>query len=390
MIVTETAPATSTGLGLLRSNLGKKNIPSLDGLRAVSVTLVVLLHRGVPFVPNVHGVLTFFVLSGFLITWLLLNESEETGSVSVKNFYIRRALRIFPAFYVFWFVSLGFHLLTRGSLNHAGWVDYLMSFLYLSDYRHTPTHMHPLLGHTWSLSVEEQFYLIWPLTFLLFRRDLRKLTWILVALIGAVYVYRNILFFGFHVGEGHLHFAFDSRADHLFIGCLLAVLLKRGVLDDFWNAVVSKPWTPGITLALLIGSIALGFRLGYPYKYAVGFSLDAILIAIFLVQVVALGASTLWSWLNWSSIRFIGRISYPLYLYHTFGTEVGQYVLRGFQMRVTVPAEIVLSLLMAGTSYFVVERPFLRLKSRMRRMEAPCTLNTPEGTTKLLLRFERR
>jgi len=371
MIVTESVPTTSTGIELLRSNLRKSNIPSLDGLRAISVTLVILLHKGVPYVPNVHGVLTFFVLSGFLITWLLLNESERTGTVSIRNFYLRRALRIFPAFYVFWFLSLGFRLLTHGSLSHAGWIDYGMAFFYISDYRHTPAHMQPLIGHTWSLSVEEKFYLIWPLTFLLFQRDLRKLTWILIAVIGAVYIYRNILFFGFHVGEGHLHFSFDSRADHLFIGCLLAILLKREALDGFWSAIISQPWMPVITLALLIGSIALGFRYRYPYKYAVGFSLDAILIAIFLVQVVALAGSPLWSWLNWPSVRFIGRISYPLYLYHTFATELTQYLFHGFKVRFTAPAGVLVGVLIASGSYFVVEKPFLRLKSRMQRMEAP-------------------
>ncbi len=365
------AQETSTpGTTLLSSNLQQKNIPSLDGLRAISVALVILLHDGVPYVPNTHGVLTFFVLSGFLITWLLLKESERTGAVSIKAFYIRRTLRIFPAFYVFWIVSVCFYLYTRGMPTRDAVLDYLAAFFYLGDYRHTVGHMRPVLGHTWSLGVEEKFYLLWPWIFLVFQRDLRKLTAILVALIAAIYVYRNILFFGFHVGEGHLHFAFDTRADHLFIGCLFAVLLKRGALRSFWSAITSRAWAPVVTLALLVGSITLGNLYHYSYKYAVGFSLDAFLIAIFLVQVVALGESRLWGWLNWPVTRYIGIISYPLYLYHQLAAEATAKLLHGYRQRWITPAGVIAALLLASISYFVVEKPFLALKSRLNRGEA--------------------
>src|SRR5437879_13527932 len=90
----------------LSTSLSQKKIPSLDGLRAVAVLLVICHHLHVPFFPEGRGVLTFFVLSGFLITWMMLKESERTGDVSILNFYIRRILRIFPALYVFVSVSL--------------------------------------------------------------------------------------------------------------------------------------------------------------------------------------------------------------------------------------------------------------------------------------------
>src|ERR1700722_9019127 len=358
------------GKSLLSANLQQRTIPSLDGLRTISVALVILLHDGVPYVPDTHGVLTFFVLSGFLITWLLLKESERTGGVSIKDFYIRRTLRIFPAFYVFWIVAVFFYLLTRGIPGRGVVLDYLAAFFYLGDYRHTARHMQPALGHTWSLGVEEKFYLLWPWIFLVFQRDLRKLTAILVVLIAVIYVYRNILFFGFHVGEGHLHFAFDTRADHLFIGCLLAVLLKRGGWRGFWSAITPRTWGPTVTLALLVGSIALGNRYGYSYKYAMGFSLDAFLIAILLAQVVALGGSWLWGWLNWPVTRYVGIISYPLYLYHQLAAQVTARLLHGYRQRWITPLGVVSAVLLASVSYHVVEKPFLALKSRLNRVEA--------------------
>ncbi|HSR06312.1 MAG TPA: acyltransferase, partial [Bryobacteraceae bacterium] len=90
--------------GALRANLAKRHMPSLDGLRAIAAFLVVFYHAGVAWSPGGLGVLTFFVLSGFLITWLLLKEEEQSGTISLKSFYIRRSLRIFPAFYAYWFL----------------------------------------------------------------------------------------------------------------------------------------------------------------------------------------------------------------------------------------------------------------------------------------------
>jgi peptidoglycan/LPS O-acetylase OafA/YrhL len=372
-LTTDTADAKAripSPLTRLRNNLAASNIPSLDGLRAISVVLVILVHLRVPYIPDIHGVLTFFVLSGFLITWLLLKESGRRGAVSIKDFYARRALRIFPAFYAFWFIHLGLYFASRGVPTHRVWFDYLTAFFYVSDYRLAFTHVRPVLSHTWSLSVEEQFYLIWPWIFVLFQHDLRKLTRILVGIIAAVYAYRIVLFFVFHVGDDRLHSTFDGRADHLFIGCLLAVLLKRGVLNNVWSTITSRVGAPILTLAALVASIALNERFHYQYKYLVGFSIDPLLIALFLVQVVALGDAWLWRWLNWPIIRYVGRVSYPMYLYHGLANDLALRAFRGRTLWLIAPAAIVIGIVFASTSYFVVEKPFLRLKSKFSPVEA--------------------
>src|SRR3954466_5205481 len=99
-------------------------IPSLDGLRAVAVLLVIFNHLGVPHAPEGRGVLIFFVLSGFLIAWTLLRESESCGNVSIRDFYIRRGLRIFPAFYIFAILHLAVTWLMHGKLSASAWADY--------------------------------------------------------------------------------------------------------------------------------------------------------------------------------------------------------------------------------------------------------------------------
>jgi len=99
--MTSTAIGASVPPSRLAASLGQKKIPSLDGLRALAVILVICHHLNVPYSPEGRGVLTFFVLSGFLITRMMLTESQKNSDVSIRNFYVRRVLRIFPAFYVF-------------------------------------------------------------------------------------------------------------------------------------------------------------------------------------------------------------------------------------------------------------------------------------------------
>jgi hypothetical protein len=97
----------------LAQGLDRSHLPSLDGLRAIAAFLVVLYHCFLPALPGGMGVLAFFVLSGFLITWLLLKEEERYGKVSLKLFYVRRSLRIFPAFYAYWLLLMGAHVIDR-------------------------------------------------------------------------------------------------------------------------------------------------------------------------------------------------------------------------------------------------------------------------------------
>ena len=351
--------------GNLTVSLSQKKLPSLDGLRAVAVTLVIVHHLHVPYSPDGRGVLTFFVLSGFLITWMLLKESETTGAVSVRNFYVRRVLRIFPAFYVFLILSIVARIVTIGWPNRFLLLDYICCFSYTVNYRFalTPNIEHTA-WHTWALAIEEQFYLLWPLVFLAFRTNLRKLTRVLIGAIVFVEIYRIVLLFKFHAHEYWLNFSFDCRADHLLIGCLLAVLLKRGVLAPFWNLLTSRLWVSLVPFGLMIGSIALDFRFHHPYRFAVGFVIDPLLTALFLVQVMAFGHTFLWGWLNWRVIRYLGQISYGMFLYHMLANRLAIDLFGRHSLWFRVPVVMALAVLMGALSFHLLEQRFLRLKSR--------------------------
>lgn len=355
----------------LSRGLSQKKIPSLDGLRGVAVLLVISHHLQMPFSPEGRGVLTFFVLSGFLITWMLLNECDRTGTISIRNFYLRRILRILPAFYVFLLLNLAARWITAGWPSASLLKDYLSAFSYTINYRValTPTIPHNI-RHTWAVAVEEQFYLLWPWVLVGFLKNLRRLTHVLIAAIVLVNIYRLILYFRFHAPDAWMNFSFDTRADHVLIGCLLAVLLKRGVLTGFWNLLTGRVWVSLVPFSLMIASIAMAFRWGPAYRYSAGFFVDPILTAMFLVQVIAMGDSKPWGWLNWSVTRYLGKISYGMFLFHMLAARLVYALFGKHSLWFQIPAVTAVAVLFGTCSFYLVERRFLRRKSKVGEKEA--------------------
>lgn len=342
--------------------LNNSSIPALDGIRALCATLVILHHIGGPWETGVHGVEAFFVLSGFLITWLLLKENERSGTISLRNFYIRRALRILPAFYVFWFSYVALSVFVH---REHEWGGYLSSFFYFSNYYeaiHGSDHMP--MRHVWSLGVEEQFYLLWPWLFFRFKDDLRKLTRLLAGFIVVIWIYRLLLYNYFHAPYNWVYGAFDCRADHLAIGCLLAVLMRRRVGSKLVSALTANPLAPVITLAAIVTSMKLFAVYGRPYEFNVAFILDPLLIATLIAQWIATSDHYLWSWLNTRTLRYLGTISYAAYLYHWIVCWGVNRAMPNFPFVGRVIIAIALSNMVASASYYIVERRFLRLKKR--------------------------
>jgi len=360
------AKNTQAQPALLKGGLTETHLAGLDGLRAIAAFMVVFYHFGIPFVSGGAGVLMFFVLSGFLITWLLLRENDDTGTVSLRQFYARRSLRIFPAFYCY--VAVLFAVILIRQHARVVWPQTFAALFYVSNY-YQALNGDPNTGlsHTWSLAIEEQFYLLWPVTFLLFRRDYKRMSQFLAGIIVVIWIYREALIFLFHVHQGYIYEAFDTRADHLLIGCLLAVTLRSGFFPRFWNWISVRSWAALVVAALLATSSALESTFGAVYRDSVASIANPLLVAVWITQLIALRGTPLWSWTSWKWVRYLGRISYSIYLYQQLLVDSAKNALVHQRVEIQLAATVALITLAASASYYFIERPFLRLKTRFSR-----------------------
>ena len=339
--------------------LSRKHLPSLDGLRMIAVLLVILYHAGWEGVPSDLGVSGFFVLSGFLITWLLIKERDQTGTIGLGTFYMRRAFRLLPAYYAY--LAVAFVLYFR----HPGARTDIIapSLFYYANYFNA-THDHPAtpISHTWSLAVEEQFYLLWPLAFLLLSRVSRRaMATILTAAIVLVLAWRSYVFLHLSGGTAWVYNAFDCRFDTLAVGCLAAVLSKEALFLRLARGAARHAALPLVPIGLLF---LTHYQHPIVYKYTVGFTIDALLIGLAIVQIVQLAERPAWRWLDHRVPRYLGSISYPIYLWHGFAMSPVRR-LEGAPIAVKMIAYALIAVALGMASYHGIEKPFLRLRARL-------------------------
>ncbi|MDQ1508782.1 MAG: hypothetical protein QOG50_626 [Actinomycetota bacterium] len=359
-----TSRAGSTGTTRARA-LGK--VDALDGLRGAAVLLVVLHHLplGVPWMKNrvvrggEFGVDAFFVLSGFLITALMLRDQSNRGRIHIGAFYRRRAMRILPALMVFlgvyWLYATATDLVALHVHAQPLWYEVVNDIL--KPWRRLP--LSAGISHLWSLAVEEQFYLLWPLCVALFlgiRRRTTTAVLMLVALIVAVAVHRAVLW-DHGVPWPVLYTRLDTRADALLVGCLLAHLWARDKVPK--RGLTFAAW---IALGFYLYVVRVGASNGFLYWG--GYTLIAIAVGVMLAALL----QSSWSmkrFFRFQLLRAVGRVSYGLYLWHlVIFTAVGRY---GKAWSPMAQAIVALAAAAAATylSWVLVERPFLRWKNRL-------------------------
>jgi peptidoglycan/LPS O-acetylase OafA/YrhL len=347
--------------------------PVLDGVRAVAILAVLAAHFGSG--PKLEwpsggflGVDIFFVLSGFLITSILLEERRRTGSFSLRAFYVRRALRLFPALVLVVLAFLVYTLtVAPASVVHDNLIAAAATLTYWTNWLYAEGMFgvgQTGLLHAWTLSIEEQFYILWPLVLaaaLLLGRTRAALA-VAVGGIVAVVAWRLVL-----LAESdavwRMYFGFDARADSLLVGCALALLLTHGKwLTGVRSLFFRLALVPAI---LLIGFCLVFAKEAWTILYAGGFTLFALATAVVLYNLVVSRPPILARLLEWSPMVYVGRISYGLYLWHfPIYLWTRDALEKGWLVTLV---GLPLTFLLAAASFRYVEQPFLRYKKRFER-----------------------
>jgi peptidoglycan/LPS O-acetylase OafA/YrhL len=347
--------------------------PWLDGLRGVAILLVLAFHLGLLPGGSV-GVDVFFVLSGFLITTVLVEEWQDRGAIDLKQFYFRRALRLLPAFCTLLLACLLSSLLLSSGEAAARRREVLVAGCYVTNWPGLHQTGMALLGHTWSLSVEEQFYFLWPIVLygMLRSRLSRRVMLSLVCAGIVASAGLRLILYRLHAANGpekaatimRLYMGLDTRADALLVGCLLGLLaawnlLPRGRRFVFWMGAAST-----VSIGIL-AHLAWNRCLDHSQFYNGLFTLVAMMVAWIIARILLSPSGITLSVFQSAPLVGAGRLSYGLYLYHV-------PIIQGLRLAsprwgwTQIALSVGLTIAAAVVSALLIEWPCLRLKERLR------------------------
>jgi peptidoglycan/LPS O-acetylase OafA/YrhL len=345
-------------------------IPTLDGWRALSIGLVIMHHSQVrctvPILGSALrslsnfgevGVELFFAISGLLICSRLLDEESKNGQISVKAFYIRRCFRILPAALLYLLVVAilaAFHVIPLFPVDWFGALLFFRNYAMVLEYlRHSPLALHWYTGHFWSLSMEEHFYLVLPGLLLAFKRTR---LWVIAGLTVAVAIWRSVVAHAMHLNY-QIGFRTDTHVDALLMPALIAVALYPLTCNRAATRYIPA-WSFPILVAMEITLLATTI----PF-----FSiLQAIVIPLLILSTVLHTSTIQGRLLEMKPLRWIGRISYSLYLWQQlfFGNN---FVISPPALAVLrqIPINLVALIGCATFSYYLVEKPFVALGHKL-------------------------
>jgi len=365
------------------------HIPSLDGIRAISILIVFLSHAGLhKVIPGVFGVTVFFFLSGFLITTLLRIEHGQSGGINLRDFYLRRILRIFPPFYL---VLAGIVILAMLGVLSSGfdWSAVTAQALHMANYQEIfgsgaqPQGTEVL----WSLAVEEHFYLVFPFVYILLRRwlpDPFHQFCVLAGLAAGVLAWRFALVYGLQAVTLDPKAAFDprichgtdTRFDSLLFGCMLAVY-GNPVLDRSRFGRGTWVW---VFVPLSAATLLASFVVRDPgFRETLRYSVQGIALFALFIAAIRFPEWGIFRALNWRWVRVLGVLSYSIYLTHfaiifavqkwfpVAGSTTGSG--RIFHIALQGVIALVLTISLSALLHHGIERPCARLRKTLSRIQ---------------------
>jgi len=341
-----------------------QHIPALDGLRGLAILLVIIHHQliALSLKGGFLGVDLFFVLSGFLITSLLLKEFDATDSISLTNFYARRVLRLAPALLLYLFVALIITYCLKPDtfvreVKLAG-----LALAYLTNWRMALGWDYSLdpTAIIWSLSIEEQFYLLWPPILLLaLTAGVKKnhLAAALLLIVCAIAIHRGVLWSN-GAELNRMYYGTDTRADAPLIGCFVAMVSLSRITTRLRAILNIGALVAAVALTVLV--VTTSFTDAFLYRG--GYTFVAIAAGVMTLSVADPAENFLARVFAWKPLCWLGTISYGLYLWHWLILRTTSfYYLVG---RWDSGARLICAVAVAAASYYLFERRITKLKSR--------------------------
>jgi len=368
MPISRDARRAEPSAATVASRLGYR--PELDGVRGAAIILVMLVHlhnwpRG-----GFVGVDVFFTLSGFLITTLLLEEWRARGQVSLRHFYARRSLRLFPAVIVLLVVYSIVALVSGGPYLETRLAGVAYGFTYASNWAQAYGLMFPEqeIGFLWTLAIEEQYYLLWPGLLLLALHvrwmSQRRLIVAIACVVVAVWAWRIVLTDAGVEGR-RIYFGTDARLDQLLLGAALAAWFVQRATSATGSLALRLGGWAGVTFLTWRLFDPVYFRAWYP---TVGLAAIGLASAAIIACVVTESSPVLKWALNMSWLRWVGTLSYSLYLWHVPAIRLVEHSPLGHVTLLKVVGGGSLSLVLAAASYRYIEKPFLRRRKRYEQL----------------------
>lgn len=337
-------------------------IPGLNGIRAVSVLIVLLTHMGLEhIIPGGFGVTVFFFISGFLITRLLIAEHEVKGSIKLKQFYMRRFIRLYPAllFMVFGTIFL-YYMFGWGGPKP---LETLSAVFYGTNIYQVTVRMDgdaPFMPwtHLWSLAVEEHFYLIFPALLVLLRGKWNRILKVAFFMLMAVLLWRTYIYSQTTLPvASYTYMMTDTRIDSLLWGCVLSLMLH------VTGSTKNVSWLIGyLPVAAALTSLLASFLIrDEAFRYTARFSLQGLALFILFLNLFFWDKfSWVISILEWKPLAWFGTVSYALYLWHVPVIDMCiRYIGEGASAYL---ASLGISIYAAAFSYYIVEKRFLTLR----------------------------
>jgi peptidoglycan/LPS O-acetylase OafA/YrhL len=344
-----------------QAEIDQKYLPSLDGLRALSISLVIVAHFGLDhIVPGGFGVTVFFFISGFIITRLLLAEYAANQNVLLGRFYARRFLRLAPALLTYIAVSTVFVWFVS---NKFSMVELASALFYAANYYNIFTGYQEPGQYVilWSLAVEEHYYIVYPLLVAALFASQRRALVVLGSLVALVLIWRIYLVYGMHVydtNHARIYMGTDTRIDSIIYGAILAIAMavdRKGRLI----ALFSRPAILGIAISGLLATFLYRDPL---FRETLRYSVQGIVLIplicslVFAPQLLIIRGFFELPWLV-----YVGKLSYSLYLYHWFGRIVADWATPKFGLPwIAVAASV--AVIGALVSYHGIERRVIGLR----------------------------